>query len=554
MNKCGPWHEGCPTLVAASLHLTHAARMKFLPMTLPLLLLAAAPAQADLLSGRVLDSAGQPLPACNLDVVDVVTGVDVAAAGDTTDAAGQFTIDVPTGLYTVMVNPPPGSAHLVELVDGVAVFGATSMGDVQLEPGAFLGGTILLPSGLPAVGANLDVELAGGEEYFPAGDTTDDNGTFSMVVPLGEVALQVRPETLTTTLLAPIEVELVLAGSANVGTLQLETGYWTSVTVQTLTGAPVFGADLDVLDAMTGAKLFTPGDNTNTAGFADVVVPAGTYLVEVEPRFADGLVATTVGPVPISTTTSMGVVQVEPGVVLSGTVTDSAAALAEGVDLDVFLAGTLTEVTLSMDNSDATGQYAVIVPTGVFDLVFTPDPLLNPGSGITSVTGVTISGDLVVDIQLGTGSSGPTLFCDPANVNSTGQPVTLAASSFSGPGAFHLEATGGPANQFGAFVVAATPNLAGVTISQGLLCLAPPLGRYTSAAGAALNSVGRFDGSGVFQNLFGTSTVGTGFDVPTTLPSPPGGVISAGSTWHFQLWYRDVGGASNFSNGITVDF
>ena len=188
--------------------------MKFLPMTLPLLLLAAAPAQADLLSGRVLDSAGQPLPACNLDVVDVVTGVDMALAGDTTDAAGQFTIDVPTGLYTVTVNPPPGSAHLVGLVDGVAVFGATNMGDVQLEPGAFLDGTILLPSGLPAVGANLDVELADGEEYFPAEDTTDDNGTFSMVVPLGEVALQVRPETLTTTLLAPARPALSPSRSA----------------------------------------------------------------------------------------------------------------------------------------------------------------------------------------------------------------------------------------------------------------------------------------------------------------------------------------------------
>jgi hypothetical protein len=48
--------------------------------------------------------------------------------------------------------------------------------------------------------------------------------------------------------------------------------------------------------------------------------------------------------------------------------------------------------------------------------------------------------------------------------------------------------------------------------------------------------------------------VGTGFDVLPVLPTPPGGVIVSGATWNFQLWYRDVGGASNFSDGISVTF
>ena len=149
---------------------------------------------------------------------------------------------------------------------------------------------------------------------------------------------------------------------------------------------------------------------------------------------------------------------------------------------------------------------------------------------------------------------GPDLFCDPANANSTGTSVTLASSDFSGPGVYHLEAEGGPVDQFGAFIVAATPNTAGVPVSQGLLCLAPPLGRYTPTAGSAQNSVGKFNAAGVFENLFGNSSVSTGFDVPATLPDPPGGTIVAGSTWHFQLWYRDVGGVSNFSNGLSVTF
>ena len=153
----------------------------------------------------------------------------------------------------------------------------------------------------------------------------------------------------------------------------------------------------------------------------------------------------------------------------------------------------------------------------------------------------------------GAGASGPALFCDPANTHSGGGSATLGGSDFSGPGMFHLDAQGGPVDQFGYFLVAATPVDPGITVSDGQLCLTAPIGRYSSAAGPALNSIGRFDAGGVFQNLGGTSTVGSGYDLPATLPSPPGGVIVAGATWHFQLWYRD-GLTSNFSNGISVDF
>jgi hypothetical protein len=124
----------------------------------------------------------------------------------------------------------------------------------------------------------------------------------------------------------------------------------------------------------------------------------------------------------------------------------------------------------------------------------------------------------------------------------------------SGPGVFHLDATQGPTDQFGYFLVAATGAEPGISVSQGMLCLSPPFGRYTATAGAGLNSLGRFDATGVMQNLVGTSSTGTGFDVPAALPAPPGGTILPGSTWDFQLWFRDLGGASNFSDAISVDF
>ena len=149
---------------------------------------------------------------------------------------------------------------------------------------------------------------------------------------------------------------------------------------------------------------------------------------------------------------------------------------------------------------------------------------------------------------------GPSLFCDPANNTSSGQPVTLENSSFSGPGRYHLEADGGPLAQFGYFLVSAGELPNPVTVSQGLLCLSAPLGRYTGVTSATLNSLGRFDAAGVLQNLTGTSSVGSGYDIPAVLPDPPAGVITSGDTWLYQLWFRDVGGVSNFSNGIAVTF
>ena len=153
----------------------------------------------------------------------------------------------------------------------------------------------------------------------------------------------------------------------------------------------------------------------------------------------------------------------------------------------------------------------------------------------------------------GAASTGPALFCDPASPNSTGAPVSLASSSLSGPGVLHIEADGGPLDQFGMVLVSASFADPGVAVSDGQLCLGAPIGRYGAGAGAGLNSIGRFDAAGVLVNLFGTSATGTGFDVPATLPSPPGGVITTGETWFFQLWYRD-GAASNFSNGLSVTF
>ncbi|MEO2144412.1 MAG: hypothetical protein ABGY32_00775, partial [bacterium] len=154
------------------------------------------------------------------------------------------------------------------------------------------------------------------------------------------------------------------------------------------------------------------------------------------------------------------------------------------------------------------------------------------------------------------------VFCAPANVNSSGGSVSLDTSS-SQFGGMWINATGGPAGEFGFVLISATKIDPGVPVADGILCLTGPIGRYNSVAGVTFpdrDSVGAFaasptGGSSVFvtANNNGLFPGAPGFLVPAELPFPPGGLIGPGDQYHFQMWYRD-GMSSNFSDGVTVNF
>ncbi|MEZ5975152.1 MAG: hypothetical protein R3F33_13175 [Planctomycetota bacterium] len=165
--------------------------------------------------------------------------------------------------------------------------------------------------------------------------------------------------------------------------------------------------------------------------------------------------------------------------------------------------------------------------------------------------------DLMVSGSGGCGTPSYVSFCDPMNPNSTGQPTVISAAFATGVGSgLHLEAAHGPPTQFGYFLVGTGFSEPGLNFGNGRLCLAvgagSQIGRYNVAG--ALNSVGQFNASGVLMNFVGTSTVGSGYDVPSNLPLTGNPSIASGDTWYFQLWHREAAGQSNFSNGIIVTF
>ncbi len=154
-----------------------------------------------------------------------------------------------------------------------------------------------------------------------------------------------------------------------------------------------------------------------------------------------------------------------------------------------------------------------------------------------------------------------TTFCDPAVSNSYGEPVVLSGYFGSGVGSnLHLEATGGPSGKLCYFLVSGAANEPGIQIADGYFCLGGQFYRYSLVAGGVFASEGLFGNDGVHQNALGTSTVGTGYDVASSIPHSIPFPILAGNTWHFQAWYRDdvpqdgVLTTSNFSNGLSVTF
>lgn len=149
-------------------------------------------------------------------------------------------------------------------------------------------------------------------------------------------------------------------------------------------------------------------------------------------------------------------------------------------------------------------------------------------------------------------------FCEPAGINSSGNAAVLSASMNTTGSGIHLNAAGRPASvggAFGFFLIADT-NARSIPLGDGSLCLRGTTGRFGPASGGFLNPLGVWNDEGNFANLAGTSASEIGFDVPSDLPANIGGTITVGSTWHFQVWFRDRNPSSTFnlSSGLSLTF
>jgi hypothetical protein len=138
-------------------------------------------------------------------------------------------------------------------------------------------------------------------------------------------------------------------------------------------GNPVPGVDLDFIDPVTGVKLVTPGDNTDALGFYNVCLLPGIFDVTFAPPAGSRLLGARYARLDLTASRELTIF-LQPGLLLTGVVTDTLGQPAGDVDIDVdSVAG--GRVFTPTDNTDPiTGRYSVAVPPGTFRLRYDPPP------------------------------------------------------------------------------------------------------------------------------------------------------------------------------------
>lgn len=170
----------------------------------------------------------------------------------------------------------------------------------------------------------------------------------------------------------------------------------------------------------------------------------------------------------------------------------------------------------SIDATQIAGSY----PGSLWDSV--DWNVFGPGGQMAIVLdNVTVHPD--VSLPIGTG------YC-ASNPNSSGLPAVVSASGCTSMAIndVTLHADQLPANKSVLFFYG--PNAVQLPFGQGFLCVS----------------------GGITRMPVGNSGAGS-YSRPLDLDAGPG-LITAGSTWRFQSWFRDVGGTTNTSDAVSITF
>lgn len=321
------------------------------------------------LSGNVEDPSGNPVARANVDLINATTLVSVPLVGDDADALGNFTVVVAPGIYNMRVREPGSLGY--DVYEKLALNIATAtIQNANMTFGLRAEGLVRGNGNLPVEGVKIDVfDSATGQKIPQSDPLTDSGGNYRVDIPAG---------TLDFVFLAPPgsgrasfrQNGVVVADDLTID-LTLPTGVTVSGTVTNNVGAPVANADFDFENPLTGADIPTWNDNTDALGNYSVIIPSGNYDITVDAGAAVPLVAQFHANQSL-TTTQVRNFQLQPGALLFGHVSDLANNSWANVDIDVVHPVTLAQVKTPRDDTNANGDYVVVVPLGNWNVTFTP--------------------------------------------------------------------------------------------------------------------------------------------------------------------------------------
>jgi len=308
-------------------------------------------------------------------------------------------INLPSGSYFLDFEPST-SSHLLATREPLTISGANAILDVNLELGYYLSGYVTdsMGVGLFEVDLNVYDQLTGIQLNTP-GDNTDETGFYDVVVPAGVFRLLYR--SIAGARLVPVQITNVTINSDTTIDATMYSGFYVSGVVTGPGGVPVADADLDADNSITGIRVYTPGDNTNSNGEYQLLLPGGIFNINVTPDPIEHLVPGMEFSFIVNSDVTLNF-SLESGYIITGLVTNPDGLPVEDVDLDCYDISTGLKRITPSDNTDENGIYQIVLPSGTYDIDFKP-PAVPPYLAPVRAYNIAINNDIVYNITLSSG-------------------------------------------------------------------------------------------------------------------------------------------------------
>ena len=320
-------------------------------------------------TGLVLDSAGFPVFDANTLWRDSATGEQWLTLSDHSDATGAYSVLIAAGTWDATYDPPPGAPMLPVTVTGIVVAGDTAQPDVILPDGLQVSGRVVDGAGSPVVDANTLFADPAGDTVRTVDDHTDPTGLFRTFVAPDTYSLQVWPPAGSGLLAAELPGQVITVDTV-LPDIVLDAGSTVTGRVVDALGAPVFDVDTDW--NLPTYTVLTPGDNTDSTGAYEVVVPDGTYLVDLDPAVGSRHAAASVPGQVVAGDTVLPDFVLDTAWFVTGRVVDSTGAPVVDANTLTRDAATLLTVRTIRDHSDTDGEFVLALPDGTYDIGFLP--------------------------------------------------------------------------------------------------------------------------------------------------------------------------------------
>jgi hypothetical protein len=182
----------------------------------------------------------------------------------------------------------------------------------------------------------------------------------------------------------------VVVTTTNLGTITLGAGYLLSGRAVRAGGLPVSNVGLIVIDGPSGVPVEQVQTKTNAFGQFNLAMPQHECELRLDATTQAIVLGSRFFELDPSAAVALGDILLPPGALVTGHVQRTNGMPVAGVDLDFDKVASGNGVYVPDDNSDALGNFAVVVALNTYDVSFCPEPTALLASHL--IAGQTITG------------------------------------------------------------------------------------------------------------------------------------------------------------------